>query len=88
MLDGDFLDHWYNCIAMYVFSYLFRLTYELLVNKNTNLLFSAIAWLIIPLDVKIEHGWFIFHSWNLFVAICAVPRLVLYTHILFNSKRW
>lgn len=34
----------------------------------------AIAWLIIPLEVEIQHGWFLFHSWNLFVAICAIPR--------------
>ncbi|XP_031631215.1 synaptic vesicle glycoprotein 2C-like [Contarinia nasturtii] len=37
----------------------------------------AIAWLIIPLSVEIEHGWFKFHSWNLFVAICAIPSLLL-----------
>lgn len=34
----------------------------------------GIAWLIIPLEVEIKHGWFLFHSWNLFVAICAIPR--------------
>ncbi|XP_055324513.1 synaptic vesicle glycoprotein 2C-like [Sitodiplosis mosellana] len=37
----------------------------------------AIAWLIIPLNVEIRHGWFLFHSWNLFVAICAIPSLLL-----------
>lgn len=56
--------------------------------ENTNSLFSAIAWLIIPMEVGVadpnvpedEKGWFTFHSWNLFVAICAIPRLVLYAH--------
>lgn len=38
------------------------------------ILLPAIAWLIIPLDIEIRHVGFLFHSWNLFVAICAIPR--------------
>lgn len=40
----------------------------------------GIAWLIIPMDVEIKHGGFLFHSWNLFVAICAIPRCVCVCH--------
>lgn len=36
-----------------------------------------IAWLIIPLSFELQFHWFRFHSWNLFVAICAVPSLVI-----------
>lgn len=36
-----------------------------------------IAWLIIPQAINIEYGWFKFHSWNLFVAVCAVPSLLI-----------
>lgn len=36
-----------------------------------------IAWLIIPMQFKIEATGFVFHSWNLFVAICAIPSLVI-----------
>lgn len=38
------------------------------------ILLPAIAWLIIPLDIEIRNAGFLFHSWNLFVAICAIPR--------------
>jgi MFS transporter, VNT family, synaptic vesicle glycoprotein 2 len=39
------------------------------------ILLPAIAWLIIPIDMRLEadNGLF-FDSWNLFVAICALPR--------------
>lgn len=40
------------------------------------ILLPGIAWLIIPLEFRIDSGGFIFSSWNLFVAICALPRLV------------
>ena len=36
--------------------------------------FIAIAWVIIPLDFRFSSGGFLFSSWNLFVAICALPR--------------
>lgn len=36
-----------------------------------------IAWLIIPLDFKIVGNKFLFSSWNLFVAICAIPSLAI-----------
>jgi MFS transporter, VNT family, synaptic vesicle glycoprotein 2 len=39
------------------------------------ILLPAIAWLVIPINMRMESssGLF-FDSWNLFVAICAVPR--------------
>lgn len=33
-----------------------------------------IAWTVIPLDFEINSDYFHFKSWNLFVAICAIPR--------------
>lgn len=36
-----------------------------------------IAWLIIPIEIKFEFHGFRMHSWNLFVAICAVPSLLI-----------
>lgn len=36
-----------------------------------------IAWGIIPLEIKLESRDFTFHSWNLFVAVCALPSLFL-----------
>lgn len=81
MLDGDFLDHWHNCITMYVFHSIVSSQSQTTLKIMTNVFssfFSAIAWLIIPMDVNIERGWFIFHSWNLFVAICAIPRCFLH----------
>jgi MFS transporter, VNT family, synaptic vesicle glycoprotein 2 len=36
-----------------------------------------IAWLIIPLTFDFRYHGFVFHSWNLFVAICAIPSLFL-----------
>lgn len=35
---------------------------------------TGIAWIIIPLDIEIKEDGFLFHSWNLFVGICAIPR--------------
>ncbi|ALC45407.1 CG3168, partial [Drosophila busckii] len=37
------------------------------------IILPGIAWSIIPLHINIEYGSFHFHSWNLFVAICAIP---------------
>lgn len=51
-------------------------------SKFCSIFFLAIAWCIIPMEVKIENGWFTFHSWNLFVAICAIPRLLFH---IFNK---
>lgn len=36
-----------------------------------------IAWLVIPMSFELRIHWFKFHSWNLFVAICAIPSLVI-----------
>jgi VNT family MFS transporter (synaptic vesicle glycoprotein 2) len=37
-----------------------------------------IAWRVIPLDFRLEYGkYFRFGSWNLFVAICAIPSLLI-----------
>lgn len=85
MLDGDILDHWYNCFTMYVFYsvHMFTCHSAYLTLKFQSFVCAAIAWLIIPMDVNIERGWFTFHSWNLFVAICAIPRyfVCLHAHI-------
>lgn len=37
----------------------------------------GIAWLIIPRNIDFNSGNFFFHSWNLFVAICAIPSIIL-----------
>lgn len=39
--------------------------------------FLVIAWLIIPMDFTIVSETFYFKSWNLFVALCALPSLML-----------
>lgn len=36
-----------------------------------------IAWLIIPLEFELKFYALQFHSWNLFVAICALPSLLI-----------
>lgn len=36
-----------------------------------------IAWLIVPLDMSYASSGFEFKSWNLFVALCALPSLIL-----------
>ncbi|XP_043289400.1 synaptic vesicle glycoprotein 2B-like [Venturia canescens] len=36
-----------------------------------------IAWLIVPLDFTYQSNTFYFKSWNLFVALCALPSLML-----------
>lgn len=40
-------------------------------------LFSVIAWLIIPINFTYVSEMFYFKSWNLFVAICALPSIML-----------
>lgn len=37
----------------------------------------VIAWLIIPMDFMYISDTFYFKSWNLFVALCALPSLML-----------
>lgn len=39
--------------------------------------FPVIAWLIIPMDFTYVTETFYFKSWNLFVALCALPSLML-----------
>ncbi|SPP88387.1 blast:Synaptic vesicle glycoprotein 2C [Drosophila guanche] len=41
------------------------------------ILLPGIAWCLIPLKINIGSGIFFFHSWNLFVALCAVPSILL-----------
>ncbi|XP_015032980.2 synaptic vesicle glycoprotein 2C isoform X1 [Drosophila willistoni] len=41
------------------------------------ILLPGIAWGVIPLKINIGSGSFNYHSWNLFVAMCAVPSLLL-----------
>lgn len=48
------------------------------------ILLPIIAWLIIPLDIDFKVcEYFKFHSWNLFVAICAIPSLLIATWLFF-----
>lgn len=79
MLDGNVLDHWDNRFAWYKKKQEKKMKYK--INCDENCL--GIAWLIIPLEVEIKHGWFLFHSWNLFVAICAIPSLMLGSWLFF-----
>lgn len=37
----------------------------------------CIAWLIIPLEFRLVSNGYYFGSWNLFVAICALPSLFI-----------
>ncbi|XP_075147400.1 synaptic vesicle glycoprotein 2C-like isoform X2 [Haematobia irritans] len=41
------------------------------------IILPVIAWFVIPLKLELEYGIFFYHSWNLFVAICAIPSLLL-----------
>lgn len=41
------------------------------------ILLPIIAWIIIPLEFQYQFHNFRFLSWNLFVAVCALPSLVL-----------
>lgn len=41
------------------------------------ILLPLIAWGIIPLDIEFRAHNFQFSSWNLFVAICAIPSLLI-----------
>lgn len=49
------------------------------------ILLPLIAWVIIPLDIdfRIHSIGFTFHSWNLFVAICAVPSILIAIWLFF-----
>ncbi|XP_015377743.1 PREDICTED: synaptic vesicle glycoprotein 2B-like, partial [Diuraphis noxia] len=38
---------------------------------------TSVAWLIIPQTFRIEYGFFLFRSWNLFTIICSLPSLTL-----------
>ncbi|KAJ1520729.1 hypothetical protein ONE63_003824 [Megalurothrips usitatus] len=41
------------------------------------ILLPGIAWLVIPLPLRYESESFVFGSWQLFVAVCALPSLVV-----------
>ena len=43
---------------------------------NYLFIFSGIAWLVIPQTFRIEYGFFLFRSWNLFAIICSLPSIV------------
>lgn len=38
---------------------------------------SGLAWLVIPQTFRIEYGFFLFRSWNLFTIIGSLPSLIL-----------
>ncbi|XP_025423749.1 synaptic vesicle glycoprotein 2C-like isoform X3 [Sipha flava] len=40
------------------------------------ILLPCIAWIIIPQTFRIESGFFLFRSWNLFVIICSLPSII------------
>jgi len=44
---------------------------------NTYIYISGVAWIIIPQTFKIENGYFLFKSWNLFIIICSFPSIIL-----------
>lgn len=37
----------------------------------------GVAWIIIPLEIEFVSSYFVFRSWNLFVALCSIPSLVM-----------
>uniref|UniRef100_A0A2H8TZZ2 Synaptic vesicle glycoprotein 2A n=1 Tax=Melanaphis sacchari TaxID=742174 RepID=A0A2H8TZZ2_9HEMI len=41
------------------------------------ILLPCVAWIIIPQTFRIEYGFFLFRSWNLFVIICSFPSIIL-----------
>ncbi|XP_030379900.1 synaptic vesicle glycoprotein 2C-like isoform X3 [Scaptodrosophila lebanonensis] len=41
------------------------------------ILLPGIAWSVIPLQINLQFSVFTYHSWNLFVAICAIPSILL-----------
>ncbi|XP_043064442.1 synaptic vesicle glycoprotein 2A-like [Drosophila ficusphila] len=41
------------------------------------IILPGIAWCLIPLKIHIGSGLFIYHSWNLFVALCGIPSILL-----------
>lgn len=48
------------------------------------ILLPLIAWLIIPLNINFKlFGIINFHSWNLFVAICAIPSILIAIWLFF-----
>lgn len=41
------------------------------------IMLPAVAWLLIPLQLRIETSFFLYSSWNLFVTLVSVPSLLL-----------
>ncbi|GLV41149.1 uncharacterized protein CBL_04673 [Carabus blaptoides fortunei] len=41
------------------------------------IILPGIAWIIIPMEIRIEYEHFRFSSWNLFVAICSLPSVFI-----------
>lgn len=41
------------------------------------ILLPAVAWLLIPLQIRIETDYFLYTSWNLFVTLVSVPSILL-----------
>ncbi|KAK6641926.1 hypothetical protein RUM44_013646 [Polyplax serrata] len=68
MLDGTLLDRGNHSFASLAQGY----------HPHPLLLMSTvIAWLVIPLDINYETEYFVFRSWNLFVALCSLPSIFL-----------
>lgn len=40
-------------------------------------MFSGLAWLVMPQTFRIEYGFFLFRSWNLFTIIGSLPSIIL-----------
>ncbi|XP_029342242.1 synaptic vesicle glycoprotein 2B [Acyrthosiphon pisum] len=40
------------------------------------ILLPCIAWIVIPQTFRIEYGFFLFRSWNLFAVICSLPSII------------
>lgn len=36
---------------------------------------SAIAWIVVPLDIGVDSGPFLFNSWRIYLALCTAPSL-------------
>jgi len=54
--------------AIHLVKYLFQLI--------TLYCFLGIAWLVLPQTFRIEYGFFLFRSWNLFAVICSLPSII------------
>lgn len=72
MLDGTVLDLGSYRSTWYVNPVNRSIIYNQNVGKKT-----GIAWIIIPMELEYVTENFKFSSWNLFVAACAVPSILI-----------